>query len=290
MKVGFIGLGVMGVPMAGHLLSAGHDLFIFGRKGRPESLKGAKLCDSSADVARNSEVIIVMVPDTPDVEAVLFGQSGISEGISPGTLVIDMSSISPVATKDFAHRIGALGGDYVDGPVSGGEVGARQATLSIMAGGSAEAFARAYPLFEKMGKNITHVGPVGAGQTAKIANQIIVALTIGAVAEALTFAAQAGADPAKVREALMGGFASSRVLEVHGERMLNDNFAPGFRIELHQKDLNNALNAGRKLKTFLPATALAQQLFSACSACGGAALDHSAVVRVHRTLSDKASA
>lgn len=277
MKVGFIGLGVMGVPMAAHLLDGGYELFIYGRKGCPEPLRRATFCADAADVARQSDAIVLMVPDTPDVEAVLFGDDGVAKGLRAGALVIDMSSISPVATKEFAARIQALGGDYVDAPVSGGEVGAKAATLSIMAGGSAEAFARAEPLFRTMGKNITHVGPVGAGQTAKIANQIIVALNIGAVAEALAFAADAGADPAMVRKALMGGFASSRVLDVHGERMIEGNFAPGFRVELHQKDLNNALEAGRKLKSFLPATALVQQLLSRCDA----KLDHSAIMHVY---------
>lgn len=281
MKVGFIGLGVMGVPMASHLMAAGHELFIYGRRGCPEPLQGATMCANSAEVARNSEVTIVMVPDTPDVEAVLFGENGVAAGIQPGTLVIDMSSISPVATKTFAARIAEKGADYVDAPVSGGEVGAKAASLSIMVGGSEDAFARAEALFQAMGKNITHVGPVGAGQTAKVANQIIVAINIGAVAEALSFAADAGADPAKVRKALMGGFASSKALEVHGERMIDGQYKPGFRIELHQKDLNNALSAGLELQSFLPATGLMQQLFSACSAQGGAALDHSAVKRVY---------
>ena len=284
MKVGFIGLGVMGLPMAGHLLAAGHELFIFDRRGCPDALQGANLCESSTDVASKSEVVIVMVPDTPDVEAVLFGEMSLYDGLKPGTLVIDMSSISPVATKEFANRLQEKGCDYVDGPVSGGEVGAQQATLSIMAGGTEAAFARALPLFELMGKNITHVGEVGSGQTTKIANQIVVALNIGAVAEALTFAAGAGADPRKVRQALMGGFASSRVLEVHGERMIERRFEPGFRIELHQKDLNNALETARKVRMSLPATSLAQQLFSACAAHGGAAQDHSALVKAYEFL------
>ena len=279
MNIGFIGLGIMGTPMAGHLLNGGHDLFVFDRQGRPEALARATLCANSAEVARQSDVIIIMVPDTPHVRAVLFDENGVFGALKPGQLVIDMSSISPIATKEFAERVRSKGAEYVDGPVSGGEVGAKQASLSIMAGGTAEAFERARPLFELMGKNITHVGEAGDGQTAKVANQIVVGLTIGAVAEALVFASKAGADPAKVRQALMGGFASSRILEVHGERMVARTFDPGFRIELHQKDLNNALDSARSLKMALPATAICQQLFSTCAAMGGSAWDHSALIR-----------
>ncbi len=236
MKLGFIGLGVMGAPMAGHLLKGGHTLHVFSRSGAPAQLlaDGAKPSANPAEVARASDVVITMVPDTPDVEKVLFGENGVAMGLSKGKAVIDMSSISPIATKEFAAKIEKLGCDYVDAPVSGGEVGAKAATLSIMVGGSEDAFARVKPIFELMGKNITHVGAVGDGQTAKVANQIIVALNIEAVAEALLFAAKAGADPARVRAALLGGFASSRILEVHGERMIKRTFNPGFRIELHQ--------------------------------------------------------
>ncbi|MDP0929861.1 2-hydroxy-3-oxopropionate reductase [Paracoccus onubensis] len=279
MKIGFIGVGIMGAPMAGHLLAAGHELAIYGRSKRPVALGAATFCLNSREVTEKSDTIILMLPNTPDVETALFGADGVAEGLTPGKLVVDMSSISPVATKAFAAKLADLGCDFVDAPVSGGEVGAKQATLSIMAGGGAEAFARARPLFELMGKNITHVGDAGAGQVAKIANQMIVALNIGAVAEALVFASRAGADPAKVREALMGGFATSRVLEVHGERMIARTFDPGFRIELHQKDLNNALESARQMGLALPATATGQQLFSACVAQGGAGWDHSALVR-----------
>src|SRR5450432_2365936 len=224
--------------------------------------------------------MIVMVPDTPDVEGVLFGAGGVAKGLNKGTLVIDMSSISPIATKDFAKKINAAGCDYVDAPVSGGEVGAKQASLTIMVGGPDAAFARAKPLFDLMGKNITHVGAEnGAGQTCKVANQIIVALNIQAVAEALVFASKAGADPAKVRQALMGGFASSRILEVHAERILKRNFNPGFRVELHMKDLGLALAGGRELGVALPVTAICQQLFAACVASGGAGWDHSGMVQ-----------
>lgn len=269
----------MGAPMAGHLLAAGHELAIYRRSKRPVVLEAATFCVNSREVTEKSDTIILMLPNTPDVETALFGADGVAEGLTPGKLVVDMSSISPVATKAFAAKLADLGCDFVDAPVSGGEVGAKQATLSIMAGGGAEAFARARPLFELMGKNITHVGDAGAGQVAKIANQMIVALNIGAVAEALVFASRAGADPAKIREALTGGFAASRVLEVHGERMIARTFDPGFRIELHQKDLNNALESARQMGLALPATATGQQLFSACVAQGGADWDHSALVR-----------
>ncbi|MCH7932080.1 MAG: 2-hydroxy-3-oxopropionate reductase [Proteobacteria bacterium] len=281
-RIGFIGLGVMGRPMAGHLQSGGHELYVVKhRSPLPRELidGGAVECASCKEVAANAEVVIVMVPDTPDVDSVLFGADGAAEGLSAGKLVIDMSSISPIATKDFARRVGALGCDYVDAPVSGGEVGAKAAGLTIMAGGPQAAFDRAMPLFGLMGKNITLVGGNGDGQTCKVANQIIVALNIEAVAEALLFAAKAGADPAKVREALMGGFAASRILEVHGERMIKRSFDPGFRIRLHQKDLGLALSGARALGLSLPNTATAQELFNVCAANGGADWDHSAMVR-----------
>jgi 2-hydroxy-3-oxopropionate reductase len=245
---------------------------------------GATACKSATEVAQTCDVVITMVPDTPHVEAALFGDGGVAAGLSSGKLVIDMSSISPLATKEFAKRINALGCDYLDAPVSGGEVGAKNATLSIMVGGPEAAFARAKPLFELMGKNITLVGGNGDGQTAKVANQIIVALNIEAVAEALLFAAKAGADPGKVRQALMGGFASSKVLEVHGERMVKRTFNPGFRIELHQKDLNLALSNARQLKLSLPNTATTQELFNACAAHGGSGWDHSGLVRAQELM------
>jgi len=287
-KVGFVGLGIMGAPMAANLIKAGHELFLFSRSGVPAALveAGGQACGSGQEVASKAEVVITMVPDTPHVEAALFGEKGIAAGLSPGKTVVDMSSISPLATREFARRIRALGCDYLDAPVSGGEVGAKNATLTIMVGGAEAAFARVKPLFEAMGKNITLVGDVGGGQIAKVANQIIVALNIEAVAEALLFAAKAGADPARVRQALMGGFAASRVLEVHGERMIKRTFEPGFRIELHQKDLNLALTAARELGLSLPNTASAQQLFSACVAHGGAKWDHSALVRALEKLAN----
>jgi 2-hydroxy-3-oxopropionate reductase len=281
MKVGFIGLGIMGRPMALNLKAAGHELFVPERSSLTAELRAAAtvVADAKA-VAAAAEVVILIVPDTPDVEGVLFGAGGVAEGLSAGKLVIDMSSISPTATKAFAARINAMGCDYLDAPVSGGEVGAKNAALTIMIGGPQKAFDRALPLFQAMGKNITLVGEEnGAGQTTKVANQIIVALNIQAVAEALVFAAKAGADPAKVRQALMGGFANSRILEVHAERMIKRTFAPGFRIRLHQKDLALALGAAKDLGVALPNTALAQQMFSAVAAAGGADLDHSALVK-----------
>jgi 2-hydroxy-3-oxopropionate reductase len=288
MKIGFVGLGIMGRPMALNLKKAGHTLIVPERKSLTDDIRAA--ADVVADprsVAAQAEIVIVMVPDTPDVEQVLFGDKGIAAGLAKGALLIDMSSISPVATKEFAKKINALGCDYLDAPVSGGQVGATQATLTIMVGGPSGAFARAKPLFETMGKTITHVGESnGDGQTCKVANQIIVALNIQAVAEALVFAAKAGADPAKVRQAISGGFAASRVLELHGERMLNRNFDPGFRIRLHQKDLNLALSSARDLGVSLPNTATVQQMFSSCAAHGGADLDHSALVRAIEGLAE----
>jgi 2-hydroxy-3-oxopropionate reductase len=285
-NIGFIGLGIMGTPMAGHLLAAGHRLFVHDIAPVPQQLldRGATASGSGADVARQADIIIVMVPDTPHVEAVLFGKAGVSEGLSKGKIVVDMSSISPIATKSFAQRINELGCEYLDAPVSGGDVGAKAASLTIMVGGPESAFEKVKPIFSLMGKNITLVGGNGDGQTTKVANQIIVALTIEAVSEALLFASKAGADPARVRQALMGGFANSRILEVHGERIVKRNFEPGFRIALHQKDLNLALEGARNLGIALPNTAACQQLFNAAVAAGGAAWDHSGLVRVLEKL------
>jgi 2-hydroxy-3-oxopropionate reductase len=279
MKIGFIGLGIMGSPMAQHLLAAGHQLFVRTRSKVPEALKAATVCASNADVARAADVVFLMLPDTPDVEQVLFGADGVASGLSKGKTVVDMSSISPLETKRFAQSINDLGCDYLDAPVSGGEVGAKAASLTIMVGGPEAAFERVKPLFELMGKNITLVGGNGDGQTTKVANQIIVALNIAAVGEALVFASKAGADPAKVRQALMGGFASSRILEVHGERMIKRTFNPGFRIALHQKDLNLALQGARALGVALPQTAGAAQLMQSCVALGHGQADHSALVK-----------
>ncbi|MEZ5524321.1 MAG: 2-hydroxy-3-oxopropionate reductase [Pseudomonadales bacterium] len=288
-NIGFIGTGIMGFPMAQHLQKAGHQLLLseHRRAARSELVDaGAITLPSIKAVAQAADIIITMVPDTPDVETVLFADGGVTEGLSPGKLVIDMSSVCPLQTKVFAEKINALGCDYLDAPVSGGEVGAKAASLTIMAGGPEAAFERARPLFELMGKNITHLGGNGDGQTCKVANQIIVALNIEAVSEALTFAAKAGADPAKVRGALMGGFASSKVLEVHGERMVNRTFEPGFRISLHQKDLNLALSGARQMGVALPNAASVQQLFNVCRSQGGENWDHSALIRALETLSN----
>ncbi|MEY4000972.1 MAG: hypothetical protein RI968_90 [Pseudomonadota bacterium] len=288
MKVGFIGLGIMGAPMAEHLNKAGHQLFLNTIGDMPAWVGGssAKVCASAKEVTQHADIIIIMVPDTPDVEAVLFSANGVAEGMAKGKIVVDMSSISPIATKGFAQKIRDLGGSYLDAPVSGGEVGAKNATLTIMVGGDEAIFNRVKPLFELMGKNITLVGENGAGQTTKVANQIIVALNIEAVAEALVFAAKAGADPARVRQALMGGFASSKILEVHGERMVKRTFDPGFRINLHQKDLNLALSSARALGVSLPNTATAQELFNSLAARGGSGWDHSAMIKAIENLAN----
>jgi 2-hydroxy-3-oxopropionate reductase len=287
-NLGFIGLGIMGKPMAGRLIVAGHDLFLHSRSGVPHELieKGGRPFSNAREVAQKAEILFLMVPDTIDVEKVLFGPNGVSEGLSQGKIVVDMSSISPIETKAFAKRINVKGCDYLDAPVSGGEIGAKSGTLTIMVGGREEVFNRVSPFFQLMGKNITLIGANGDGQACKVANQIIVALNLEAVAEALLFAAKSGADPARVRQALLGGFASSRVLEVHGERMIQRNFQPGFRVELHQKDLNLALSGARTLGLSLPNTATVQQLFSSCVAHGGSAWDHSALVKVLEALAD----
>lgn len=287
MKIGFIGLGIMGLPMAQNLAKGGHEIIVPERASlSAESRAAFQVVANGTEVAKAAETIILMVPDTPDVERVLFGENGVVAGLTKGKLVIDMSSISPTATKDFAAKVNALGCEYVDAPVSGGEIGAKNAALTIMVGASDAGFERAKPLFDLMGKNITLVGGNGAGQVTKVANQIIVALNIEAVSEALVFASKAGADPAKVRSALMGGFANSRILEVHAERMINRTFNPGFRIELHQKDLNLALQSAKELGVALPNTASAQQLFSACAAMGGQGWDHSGMVQALEKLAD----
>ena len=287
-NIGFIGLGIMGKPMAGNLIKGGHKLFLNSRSGvAPELISaGGVSCASGKEVAQKADIIITMVPDTPDVDRVLFGASGVAEGLTKGKTVVDMSSISPIETKGYASRINALGCEYLDAPVSGGEVGAKNAALTIMVGGPQSAFDKVKPIFDLMGKNITLVGGNGDGQTCKVANQIIVALNIEAVGEALLFASKAGADPAKVRQALMGGFAASRILEVHGERMIKRTFDPGFRIELHQKDLSLALAGARALGVSLPNTATAQELFNACSANGGAKWDHSGMVKALEKMSN----
>jgi 2-hydroxy-3-oxopropionate reductase len=280
--IGFVGVGIMGAPMAAHLAKGGHAVLTFSRSN--PQVEGCMPAASVAELTQESDVIILMLPDTSDVDNVLFGDGGVASALSEGKAVVDMSSISPTETKKFAARIRELGCDYVDAPVSGGQVGAQNATLTIMCGGTPAAFERVKPLLSLMGKNITLIGENGAGQTCKVANQIIVAATIEAVGEALLFASKAGADPARVRQALMGGFASSRILEVHGERMIKRNFEAGFRVALHQKDLNLALAGAEELGISLPATSNSQQLFNAVVAAGGAALDHSAMVTALESL------
>ena len=288
-EIGFIGLGIMGKPMAEHLLKAGHTLYVYDIM--PQSVadlkkQGAIACGSSKEVAGKAGIVILIVPDTPDVDAALFGKNGVAEGIKPGSIVVDMSSISPIATKEFAKKLKAMGVEMLDAPVSGGQVGAQNASLSIMVGGSPEIFEKIKPLFDLLGKNIVLVGGNGDGQTCKVANQIIVALNIEAVGEALLFAAKAGADPAKVRTALLGGFADSKILQIHGERMIKRTFDPGFRIRLHQKDLNLALESARKMGLSLPNTATAQELFNSMAAHGGSELDHSALVQALERLAN----
>jgi 2-hydroxy-3-oxopropionate reductase len=279
--LGFIGVGIMGKPMAGHLVKAGHKVLVYDVNAaavQELAAKGAVACKSSKEGAEKTGIIFIMVPDTPDVEAVLFGKGGLAEGLKAGSIVVDMSSISPIVTKEFAKRLATMGVQMLDAPVSGGQVGAENATLSIMVGGDPGVFEKIKPYFELMGKNIVHIGGNGDGQTCKVANQIVVALSIEAVAEALLFASKAGADPVKVRAALLGGFAQSRILDLHGERMIKRTFNPGFRIRLHQKDLNLALQAARSMGMSLPNTATAQELFNAVAAQGGIDLDHSALV------------
>ena len=280
-NLGFIGLGIMGKPMAGHLLEAGNTVHVYdvvAASIKEVAGKGGVACQSSKEVAQKSDIIFMMVPDTPDVEAALFGKDGVAEGVKSGSIVVDMSSISPITTKEFAKKLAAMGVKMLDAPVSGGQVGAENATLSIMVGGEPKVFEQIKPYFELMGKNIVHIGGNGDGQTCKVANQIVVGETIMAISEALLFASKAGADPQKVREALLGGFAQSRILDLHGKRMIERTFAPGFRIRHQQKDLNNALQGARSLGMSLPGAAVAQELFNAVSAQGDIDLDHSALV------------
>ena len=287
-KIGFIGLGIMGRPMVLNLRKHGHAVWVHGRRAAtmaPLIEAGATACDSPAEVAANADVIFVMVSDTPDVEQVLLGKHGISERVRKGSVVVDMSTISPAATRRFAQALAEKGADMLDAPVSGGETGAINATLSIMVGGKAATFARVRPYFECMGKNIVHVGDHGAGQVAKACNQIVVAVTIEAVSEALTFARKNGVDAAKVREALMGGFAGSKILEVHGKRMLDNDFKPGFKTKLHQKDLRIVMEDAGKLGLALPGTALVAQHLNALMGSGDGELDSAAIVKAIERLS-----
>jgi len=288
MNVAFIGLGIMGRPMALNLHKAGHKVFVHGR--RPESMTplaeaDCTACASAAEAAAQADVTFIMVSDTQDVEQVLFAAGGVAQGAKPGSVVVDMSTISPTATRHYADDLKARGIDMLDAPVSGGDVGAINATLSIMVGGKPEVFERVKPLFEAMGKNIVLVGDNGAGQVAKACNQIVVAVTIEAVAEALTFARKNGVDAAKVRDALMGGFAGSRILEVHGKRMLDNNYQPGFKTKLHQKDMNIVMQTAKELGLALPAAALVMQHMNALMGTGDAELDSAAVMKVVERIS-----
>jgi 2-hydroxy-3-oxopropionate reductase len=288
-NLGFIGLGIMGKPMAQHLITAGHTVYICDKV--PSCTEGlqskcAVVCNSPKEVSANSTVIFLMLPDTPQVEVVLFGTDGVAEGVQKGAVVVDMSSISPIATRRFSEQLARLGVEMLDAPVSGGQIGAENATLSIMVGGQEAVFYSIKPYLELMGKNIVHIGGNGDGQVCKMANQVVVALTLEAVSEALVLASKAGADPIKVRQALLGGFAQSKILEVHGERMLKRTFEPGFRVCLHQKDLNIALQVGRELGVSLPSTAIAQELFNTICADGGSDLDHSTMITAIEKLAN----
>ncbi|MFC1799206.1 2-hydroxy-3-oxopropionate reductase [Thermodesulfobacteriota bacterium] len=288
-ELGFIGVGIMGKPMAGHLMAANHTIHVYDMNPAPvEELagKGAVACENSKSVAEKSDIIFLMVSDTPDVEEVLFGAGGVAEGIKTGAIVVDMSSISPIATKEFARKLAEMDVEMLDAPVSGGQIGAEQAILSIMIGGKPEIVEKIRPYFELMGKTIVHIGPNGDGQTCKMANQIICALTLEAVSEGLLLAAKAGADPAKVREALLGGFAQSRILDVHGERMIKRDFKPGFMLRLMQKDLNIAIQAARSLGMSVPSAALTQELYNAVAAREGGSIDYCAIVLALEQLAD----
>ena len=287
-QVGFIGLGIMGHPMALNLHKAGHQVFVHAR--RPASMAplaqaGCIACDTAAAVAALADVIFIMVADTPDVEQVIFEENGVIHGAKAGAVVVDMSTISPTATRRFAKDLQARGIEMLDAPVSGGDVGAINGTLSIMVGGKPDVFERVKPLFEAMGKNIVLVGDNGAGQVAKACNQIVVAVTIEAVAEALTFARKSGVDPAKVRDALLGGFAGSRILEVHGKRMLDNNYQPGFKTKLHQKDMNIVMQTAKEMGLALPAAALVMQHMNALMGTGDAELDSAAVMKIIERMS-----
>lgn len=286
-RIGFIGLGIMGKPMARNLIKAGYSLTVHNRsRGAVDELvrDGAKDGRTPRAVAEESDIIITMLPDSPDVQQVVTGPGGVLEGLRKGAALVDMSTISPMVTQELAKAVRAKGAEMLDAPVSGGEKGAIDATLSIMVGGPEETFARVKPVFEAMGKNIVHIGASGAGQVTKACNQIVVALTIQAVSEALTLAAKAGVDTGKVRQALLGGFAQSRILDVHGQRMLERNFKPGFRVRLHQKDLNIGLSTGKNLGVPLPATAIVQEAFTALQGLGRGDQDHSSLVTLLEDL------
>ncbi len=280
-KVGFIGLGIMGGPMAQNLMEAGYELVLYNRtteKAEEIAGDGATVAESPKEVAESCDLIVLMLPDSPQVEEVVEGEDGVLEGLKEGALIVDMSTISPVVTRELAEKIEERGASMLDAPVSGGEPGAQQGTLAIMAGGSEEDFERAKPLLEVMGDAITHVGPTGAGQTAKAANQIVVALTIEAISEALVLGSKAGVAPEKILEALSGGLAGSNVMEAKKEKFLSHDFDPGFKVELHHKDLGIALAAGREYGVSLPVTAIVDQMFESLKSKGRGDRDHSALL------------
>ena len=282
-NIAFIGLGIMGRPMAHNLHKAGHKLIVHARRAEsmlPLQDLGCVACSTIAEAAAQADVIFIMVSDTHDVKQVLFAEGGVAQGAKPGAVVVDMSTISPTATRRYAARLAERGIAMLDAPVSGGDVGAINGTLSIMVGGQADVFERVKPLFECMGKNIVHIGDNGAGQVAKACNQIVVGVTIEAVAEALTFARKSGVDVAKVREALMGGFAASRILDIHGKRMLDNNYQPGFKTKLHQKDMNIVMHTAQELGLALPAAALVMQHMNALMGTGDAELDSAAMMKI----------
>jgi len=287
-NIGFVGLGIMGRPMALNLRKAGHALWVYAR--RAESMNplydaGATVCASSQDLASKADIVFICVSDTPDVEQVILGEKGLIHGLNKGAVVVDMSTISPVVARHLAGELAKCGVEMLDAPVSGGEIGAIQGSLSIMVGGKPEVFARVLPFFETMGKNIVLVGDHGAGQVAKACNQIVAAVTIQAVAEALTFARQQGVDAGKVREALMGGFAGSKILEVHGKRMLEKDFKPGFKTRLHQKDLKIVIDLANDSGITMPATIQVAQLMDALVGTGDGELDSAAIVKVIERMS-----
>jgi len=289
-RVGFVGLGIMGRPMALNLVKAGYPLAVHAR--RPASMTplvdaGATACASPAEVARQAPIVFTMVSDTSDVEQVILGDNGVIEGVQAGSVVVDMSTVSPSATRAMAERLRAAGAEMLDAPVSGGDIGAHDGTLSIMVGGPEQAFERVRPLFEVMGKNIVHIGGNGAGQVCKACNQVLVAQTIAGVGEALLLAASSGVDAAKVRDALLGGFAYSRILEVHGKRMLDDDFTPGFKAALHQKDMRIVLEAANELGIALPGAAQVAQFLNALVGEGQGDLDSAAIYRIQRTLNGR---
>jgi 2-hydroxy-3-oxopropionate reductase len=285
--IGFIGLGIMGKPMARNLLKAGYSLVVHNRSRAAVdelSKEGAQVVANSQEVAARCDIVVTMLPDSPDVELVYASEHGVFAGVRSGSLLIDMSSISPVVARKLAAQAKTLGCDMLDGPVSGGEAGAIGATLSIMIGGPAAAVERAMPIFQALGKNIVHVGDAGAGQVTKAANQMVVGTTIAIVGEALVLAAKAGVDPAKVRQALLGGFAQSKILEVHGQKMLDRNFKPGFRIRLHEKDMKIALATGSEYGVPLMVTSVVGQMMTAMKGMGNGDLDHSGLVKLVEEL------